>query len=93
MKRKTKFDEHGRKVRSIYSPGFEGTRIPDGKPGVQHSLLAGESLAWHERVASVQRPWHLGEPPWHHNNWTKRPLELGGAFSKPPTEESEYQSW
>lgn len=33
------------KVRSIYSPGYHGTRVPDGKPGAHRPLLSPEEIA------------------------------------------------
>jgi hypothetical protein len=35
---------NGKKVRSIYSPGWQGSRIPEGKPGNQRPLLDREYL-------------------------------------------------
>lgn len=35
----------GKKIRSIYSPGYHGTRVPDGKPGNQRPLLDGDNVA------------------------------------------------
>lgn len=35
---------NGKKVRSIYSPGWHGSRVPEGKPGNQRPLLTGDYL-------------------------------------------------
>lgn len=43
---KKRFDQHGKKVRSIYSPCYEATRIPDGPPGNHRPLLDGDDLRY-----------------------------------------------
>jgi len=44
---------NGKKIRSIYSPGYVGTRVPDGKPGNQRPLLGPEYL---EDLYALRRP-------------------------------------